>query len=69
MCGRTMYIMYYMVETHTHTVTNTYENKAAANISTQVGTCHSQCADSIYCLWTDWKDASATLRRLLLQKL
>lgn len=51
--------------THTHTVTNTKQ----LQISTQVGTCHSQCADSIYCLWTDWKDASAALRRLLLRKL
>lgn len=24
----------------------------------EVGTCHSQCADNIYCLWSDWKDAS-----------
>lgn len=29
--------------------------------SKQVGTCHSQCADNIYCLWTDWKDASCVL--------
>ena len=59
----------WLKHTRIHTVTNAYEHKAAANISTQVGTCHSQCADSIYCLWTDWKDASAALRLLLLRKL